>query len=167
MLLGRAFAYHDAQRNRIGTNFHQLPVNRPKVPVDTYMFDGQMAYEHSGNAPVYAPNTEGRPWADPSGPVADGWEADGDMVRCAYALRADDDDFGQPGTLVREVMDDAQRARLVAQVSGSLLGGVQGEVLDRALDYWKRIDGQVGRRIERKVRASSATLQPAEGMGER
>ena len=22
MLLGRAFAYHDAQRNRIGTNFH-------------------------------------------------------------------------------------------------------------------------------------------------
>ena len=35
MLLGRAFAYADAQRNRIGTNFHQLPVNQPKVPVDT------------------------------------------------------------------------------------------------------------------------------------
>lgn len=31
MLLGRAFAYHDAQRNRIGTNFHQLPVNRLAV----------------------------------------------------------------------------------------------------------------------------------------
>ena len=49
MLLGRAFAYNDAQRNRIGTNFHQLPVNQPKVPVNTYMFDGQMAYHHSGN----------------------------------------------------------------------------------------------------------------------
>src|SRR3546814_1270541 len=35
MLLGRAFAYNDAQRNRIGTNFHQLPVNRPKVAVNT------------------------------------------------------------------------------------------------------------------------------------
>jgi len=45
MLLGRAFAYADAQRNRIGTNFHQLPVNRPKVPVNSYTFDGQMAYE--------------------------------------------------------------------------------------------------------------------------
>jgi len=167
MLLGRAFAYHDAQRNRIGTNFHQLPVNRPKVPVNTYMFDGQMAYEHSGNAAVYAPNTCGRPWADLSGPVADGWEADGDMVRCAYTLRADDDDFGQAGTLVRKVMDDVQRERLVAQVSGSLLGGVDGEVLERAFDYWKRIDAKVGRRIEQKVRASSTTLQPAEGVRER
>src|SRR3546814_4948732 len=80
MLLGRAFAYNDAQRNRIGTNFHQLPVNRPKVPVNTYMFDGQMAYEHSGNAPVYVPNSGGRNWSDETGPVADGWEADGEMV---------------------------------------------------------------------------------------
>ena len=109
MLLGRAFAYNDAQRNRIGTNFHQLPVNRPKVPVNTYMFDGQMTYQHSGNAPVYAPNSGGRPWADETGAVADGWEADGEMVRSAYTLRADDDDFGQPGILVREVFDDAQR----------------------------------------------------------
>src|SRR5690606_6649456 len=39
MLLGRAFAYNDAQRNRIGTNFHQLPVHQPKVKMNTYMFD--------------------------------------------------------------------------------------------------------------------------------
>jgi catalase len=32
MLLGRAFAYNDAHRARIGTNFNQLPVNRPHVP---------------------------------------------------------------------------------------------------------------------------------------
>ncbi len=70
MLLGRAFAYNDAQRNRIGTNFHQLPVNRPRVPVNSYLFDGQMAYEHSGRAPTYAPNSAGRPWADDAGPRA-------------------------------------------------------------------------------------------------
>jgi catalase len=44
--------YADAQRNSIGANFHQLPVNRPKVPVNTYLFDGQMAFEHSGAAPI-------------------------------------------------------------------------------------------------------------------
>ncbi len=64
MLLGRAFAYADAQRNRIGANFHQLPVNQPKVPVNSYLFDGHMAYHHSGNAPVYAANSGGRSWAD-------------------------------------------------------------------------------------------------------
>lgn len=166
MLLGRAFAYHDAQRNRIGTNFHQLPVNRPKVPVNTYMFDGQMAYEHSGNTPVYAPNSGSRAWADHTGRVDDGWEVDGDMVRSAYSLHAEDDDFGQPGTLVREVMDGAQRDRLVAQVSGSLLGGADGEVLQRALDYWKKVDKGIGRRIGEKVQKQRVP-QPAEGMGQR
>jgi catalase len=166
MLLGRAFAYNDAQRNRIGANFHQLPVNRPKVPVNTYMFDGQMAFEHSGNKPAYAPNSGGRSWSDETGPVDNGWEADGDMVRTAYTLHAEDDDFGQPGALVREVMSEADRTRLVATVSGGLLGGLKPEVLQRALDYWKKIDAGVGKRIEEKVRAKSAP-QPAEGMGAR
>src|SRR5690606_41786404 len=121
MLLGRAFAYNDAQRYRIGPNFHQLPVNQPKCPVNTYMFDGHMNYQHSGNQPVYAPNSQGRPWADQTGAMEDGWEADGGFVRAAYTLRADDDDFVQPGTLVREVFDDAQRARLVDTAAGARL----------------------------------------------
>ena len=166
MLLGRSFAYTDAQRNRIGTNFHQVPVNRSRVEVNTHMFDGQMAIEHSGAAPVYAPNSAGRPWSDQTGPVEDGWETDGDMVRSAYAPHAEDDDFGQPGTLVREVFDDAQRARLIDQVSGSLLGGVHGAVLERALEYWKSVDAEVGKRIEDKVRGGGAAPEPAEGMGE-
>jgi catalase len=166
MLLGRAFAYNDAQRNRIGTNFHQLPVNQPKVKVNTYMFDGQMAYTHSGNAPTYAPNSGGRSWADETSRVPDGWESDGEMVRSAYSLHAEDDDFTQPGILVREVFDDAQRAALVDQVAGSLLGGVRSPVLERALNYWKSIDRDVGGRIERKVRSGSGG-KPAEGMGER
>jgi catalase len=166
MLLGRAFAYNDAQRNRIGANFHQLPVNQPKVPVNTYMFDGPMPYHHSGSAPVYAPNSGGRPWADESGRVPDGWEADGEMVRSAYTLRPEDDDFTQPGILVRKVFDDAQRAKLVDQVAGSLLGGVREPVLSRAFQYWKSIDLETGRRIEDKVHTGAAG-KPAEGMGER
>ena len=165
MLQGRAFAYNDAQRNRIGANFHQLPVNQPKVPVNTYMFDGPMNYLQSGAAPVYATNSEGREWSDATGPIAEGWEADGEMVRSAYTLRSDDDDFSQPGTLVREVFNDQQRQKLVDQVSGSLLGGVREPVLSRAFQYWKNIDADVGRRIEEKVRAGVAPL-PAEGMGE-
>ena len=124
-----------------------------------------MCFDHSGKAPVYAPNSEGRPWADETGPVADGWEADGDMVRSAYTLRADDDDFSQPGILVRNVFNDEQRAKLVDQVAGSLLGGVHGEVLERAFQYWKSIDPKVGQQIENKVRQGTAS-KPAEGMGE-
>ena len=166
MLLGRSFAYNDAQRNRIGTNFHQLPVNRTRVEGhNTYLFDGQMTYEHSGNAPVYAPNSQGRRWADGEASVEESWAVDGEMVRSAYRLHAEDDDFGQPGTLIRDVFDDAQRARLVATVSGALLGGVTPEVLERAFDYWKSIDADTGKRIEETVRHGAAP-EPAAGMGE-
>ena len=87
------------------------------------------------------------------------------MVRSAYTLRGNADDFGQPGILVREVFNDEQRAKLVDQVAGSLLGGVREPVLSRAFDYWKSVDADVGRRIEAKVRSGGAP-KPAEGMGE-
>jgi catalase len=75
------------------------------------------------------------------------------MVRQAYTLRAGDDDWGQPGTLVRDVMDDAARARLVANVAGHLADGVSEKVCQRAFEYWKNIDRETGERIEQAVKA--------------
>jgi catalase len=98
--------------------------------------------------------------------MADGWESDGEMVRSAYTLHAEDDDFGQAGTLVRNVFNDAQRDQLVDTVAGSLLGGVRGAVLERAFQYWRNVDAAIGKRIEEKVHAGTAP-KPAEGMGER
>jgi catalase len=165
MLLGRSFAYNDAQRNRIGTNFHQLPVNRPKVEVDSYLFDGQMNFLQSDARPVYAPNSQGRSWSDGAGNPEETWAVDGDLVRAAYELHAEDDDFGQPGTMVREVWNDAQREAAVNQISGALLGGVGPDVLERAFEYWKNVDADFGKRIEEKVRSGSAT-EPVPGMSE-
>jgi catalase len=156
MLLGRAFAYSDTHRYRIGANYLQLPVNRPKTEVDSYLFDGAMAYEHHGDASMYAPNSQGRPYSDLTGPVEDGWETDGEMMRTAYELRPDDDDWSQPGALVRDVMDDDQRERFVQNVSGHLLGGVHGDVLERAFAYWKNVDADTGKHIEARVRTAPA-----------
>jgi catalase len=160
MLLGRAFAYADTHRHRIGPNYLQLPVNRPRVKTNTYTFDGPMAYDHRGDAPVYAPNSEGRGFADNVGEVEESWESDGAMVRQAYTLRPDDDDFGQPGTLVREVWTDQQRADFVDTVAGHLLGGVKGEVLERAFAYWKNVDADTGAQIEAKVAGGRGGANP-------
>ena len=158
MLLGRVFSYADAHRYRIGPNYQQLPVNRHRVEgAYTYQFDGPMAYDHVGDQPKYAPNSYGAPYSDLTGPADDGWEADGEFVRQAYTLRAEDDDFGQAGTLVREVFDDAQRERFVATVAGHLLGGVTEPVLGRAFEYWKSVDPEIGKRIEEAVRAEDGT----------
>ena len=66
---------------------------------------------------------------------------------------------------MREVFDDAQRAKLVDQVAGSLLGGVRAPVLERAFDYWKSIDADVGRRIEEKVRAGAVARNRPKAWG--
>jgi catalase len=124
------------------------------VPANNYMFDGKMTFDHTGGQAVYAPNSTGRPFSDITGPVDDSWEADGPMVRSAYELHAQDDDFGQAGTLVREVWNDAQRAEFVDNVTGHLLGAVTGEVLVRAFDYWQNVDGDTGKQIEVNVRAA-------------
>jgi catalase len=128
-------------------------VNRPHVEVNTYTQDGAMAYEHRGDDPVYAPNSFGRGYADTVGEVEESWESDGAMVRQAYTLRPDDDDFSQAGTLVREVWDDDQRDTFVDTVAGHLLAGVEGDVLERAFAYWRHVDADCGKRIEEQVRA--------------
>ena len=154
MLLGRIFAYADAHRARLGVNYKQIPVNRPKSPVNSYSKDGAMRMDNVTD-PVYAPNSKGGPAADPTlNPPVDTWSTSGDMVRKAYTLHAEDDDFGQAGTLVREVMDDAARERLVSNVVGHLSDGVEEPVLSRSLDYWRKIDQNIGDRIAQGLKQS-------------
>ncbi|RRJ86742.1 catalase [Gulosibacter macacae] len=155
MLMGRMFGYADAHRARIGTNFAQLPVNQPINKTNSYTFDGNMRFDHSGNAPVYAPNSFGRPYSDETGAVENSWEADGELVRSAYALHAEDDDFGQAGTLVREVWNDQQRADFVETVAGAL-ATVREPVLSNAFQYWKNVDAETGAAIEAKVLSGKA-----------
>lgn len=153
MLLGRMFAYADAHRARLGVNYKQIPVNAPKCPFHSYSKDGAMRM-HNVEDPVYAPNSKGGPQADPNRyPESAVWAADGEMVRSAYTLRPDDDDYSQANDLINKVMDDAARERLVNNVVGHLLNGVSQPVLERAFEYWKNIDTKIGQRIEKGVKA--------------
>jgi catalase len=153
MLLGRMFSYPDAHRARIGANYNLLPVNAPKSPVHSYSKDGAMRFRNVSD-PVYAPNSKGGPKADTVhyGEPA-GWHTDGEMVHAAQTLHADDDDWGQAGTMVRDVFDDAARARLVSNIVGHLLDGVTEPVLLRAFEYWRNVDKDLGDRVEQGVRA--------------
>ena len=153
MLLGRMFAYSDAHRHRLGVNYKQIPVNKPQSEVNSYSKDGAMRVENVSD-PVYAPNSKGGPSADPERyPEDTTWEANGELVRSAYTLREDDDDFGQAGNLIRDVMDDEARDRLVSNIVGHLKAGVSEPVLKRAFEYWKQIDADIGRRVKEGVKS--------------
>ena len=146
MLLGRLFSYPDTHRYRIGPNYLQLPINRPQCPVHSYNKDGAMRFHNPGD-PVYAPNTAGGPAADEEryGEHATWDVTDGEMVRAAYDLHAEDDDFGQPGTLVREVMSQEDRDHLAANIVGHADDpDVTDEMKPRIVEYWTNVDRTVG-----------------------
>jgi catalase len=152
MLLARGFSYADAHRARLGTNYRQIPVNSPKVEVNSYSKDGAMRMKNASD-PVYAPNSYGGPQADPARAAEVRWHADGQMIRSAYTLHAEDDDWGQAGTMVREVLDDAARDRLVHNIIGHVSKGVQEPVLSRVFEYWRNVDADLGKKVEEGVRA--------------
>ena len=161
MLLARGFSYADAHRARLGVNYQQIPVNRPKSPVRNYSKDGAMRVD-SVTDPVYYPNSvEGAPAADGVAYAEHAvWAADGEMVRAAYTPHAEDDDYGQANTMINEVLDDAARDRLVDNVAGHASACNREDILVRVFEYWRNIDKAIGDRIE------AATLEKRRTGGE-
>ena len=141
-------------------NYKQIPVNSPRVPVHSYSKDGVMRIRNVSD-PVYAPNSKGGPAADTWHYRPDYWFTDGDLVRSAYTLHEQDDDRGQAGTMVRQVLDDAARDRLVSNVVGHLFEGVTEPVLARAFDYWRNVDKDLGNKIGSGVRRRAVRPAPA------
>ncbi|MCZ9309926.1 catalase [Corynebacterium uberis] len=170
MLMGRVFAYADAQRYRIGPNYRHLPVNQPLTPRNTQQHEGPMAYLFNApDHPTYAPNKS---------QVQDGYLDNGetsavhkhgnaddvymavdahgnDLTRGAYIQHPEDDDFGQPGTLYREVYDDAAKARLVDNITNAM-NGVSPETEERCYWYWGQVDEELGRRVKEEFKRKQA-----------
>jgi len=161
MLQARIFSYADAHRYRVGTNHAQLPVNAPKNEVHSYSKDGAGRYSFNApNVPVYAPNSFGGPHADPQAHgVVEGWHNDGELVRSAATLHPEDDDFVQPRTLVNDVLDDAARDRLVANIVGHVSKVTIPELRERVVQYWRNVDETLGARVEAGL---PPILEPAE-----
>lgn len=167
MLQARIFSYADAHRYRVGTNYQQLPVNRPHTEVHSYSKEGAMRYEYNPpEVPVYAPNSVGGPTADPRRAGDGGWQSDGELVRSAATLHPEDDDWGQAGALVREVMSAEERDRLVETITGHVGGVTRADVRDRAVQYWKNVDAEIGSRVEAGLPPLEGSTAPGEQLSE-
>ncbi|MBD8079162.1 catalase [Cellulosimicrobium arenosum] len=166
MLLARIFSYADAHRYRVGTNHAQLPVNAPQThdAGHSYAKDGNMRFEFAGaTTPVYAPNSRGGAHAEPArAGESSGWESDGELTRSAATLHAQDDDFGQAGTLYREVFDDAERSRFLDTITGHVGGVRDDEIRERAIGYWTNVDADLGAALRAALRADGAPVEVGE-----
>ena len=141
MLQGRVFAYADAQRHRVGTNYQQLPVNAPLSGYNNYQRDGAMRFDGNGGArPNYEPNSDSQ--APKQAPEYREPALALSGVADRYDHRADDDYFSQAGDLFR-LMDAEQKALLIGNIVGAM-GSVSREVQVRQIAHFLRADPAYG-----------------------
>jgi catalase len=160
MLQARLMSYADTHLYRLGVNYRELPVNKPRCAVKNYMRDGTMASAQDyGSAPNYWPNSrEGSPepdeaYKDPA------WKL-GEVIVDRYDSTVDHDDYTQPGNLFR-LFDDAHRDRLARRIAG-VLGQARKEVQERQLYHFLQADEEYGRRVADKLGIDeSKFLEPA------
>ncbi len=151
MLQGRLFAYHDTHRHRLGPNYEQLPVNRPKVGARTYQRDGFMRQDLDGDgAPNYYPNSFNGPEPDPSftePPI------DVAGLAARHKPAYPQDDFIQAGTLYKKVMTDMDRDHLVDNIV-SHLSGAQKRIQLRQCALFYKADPDYGTRVANGLKLS-------------
>lgn len=144
MLQGRLFSYGDAQRYRLGVNHHQIPVNAPRCPVNSYHRDGQMRVDNNAGGTIgYEPNSYGQwqeqpDFGEPSLPLdghADHWN-----------FREDDDDYyTQPGKLYR-LMSPGQQ-KVLFENTARALGDAPGEIKIRHIGNCLKADPAYGKGV--------------------
>ncbi len=157
MLMARVFSYPDAQRYRVGANYAEVPVNAPISPVNSYAQDGATRHGFKpASEPVYAPNSRGGAVADAAAAGVGSFENDGELMRSAAALHAEDDDFGQAGTLYRDVFDAEAKARFLDTISGAVGGVVDAGIRERAIQYWTNVDAELGLSLRANLTAPVA-----------
>ena len=118
MLQGRLFSYGDAQRYRLGVNHHQIPVNAPRCPVNSYHKDGQMRVDsNAGSTLHYEPNSYGE-WQEQPEVKEPPLDVAGEAYN--WDFREDDDDYyTQPGKLFR-MMSSEQKQVLFDNTSRAM-----------------------------------------------
>ena len=156
MLQGRTFAYRDTQRYRVGTNFAQLPVNRPVVPVHNDMADGAMNYTVPKSNIDYKPNS----LAD-NRPCESGALNFTGMYYAGHAVRSPiekTDDFSQATARYASLPED-EKARM-AEAMAHDLSMANAQIQERSLKLLNHISSDLCQRVSEHLSGSPKPQQP-------
>jgi catalase len=150
MLQGRLFSYGDAQRYRLGVNHHQIPVNKPRCPVNSYHRDGAMRVDgNQGSTPGIEPNSYG--WWQEQPAYREPALAVG-SVADRFNYREDDDNyFEQPGNLFRLMTPEQQQA--LFENTARAINGASEATIERHIANCTQADPAYGEGVRKAVEA--------------
>jgi catalase len=148
LLQGRTFSYSDTQRHRVGANYLQLPINKPKKHVATNQRDGQMTYYVDGNEAGENPHVNYEPSSHQGLREAPKTGKDytpyvqGNVVRQTISRT---NNYGQAGERYR-TFEAWERDELISNLVGALKQ-CDEEIQKRMVGHLSQCDEDYGRRV--------------------
>ena len=149
LLQGRNFSYLDTQLNRFsGPNFHQIPINQAKAPINNFKQDGFMRYANRTGQVNYEPNSlggnarEAKP--EEGGFVSYPAPTEGTKVRVRSASFGDH--FTQ-ATLFYSSMSDPEKQHITQALQFELGKVLVKEVQQRMVDLLANVDADLATNV--------------------
>jgi catalase len=164
LMQARLFSYLDTQLTRLGgPNFTQLPINRPRCPVNDMLRDGMhQSAIHTGTAP-YRPNSidDGQPLEageEDGGYVQLPRPIEGEAVRGAPA--SFDDHFSQ-ATLFYRSMSEIEQTHIVEAYSFELAKVHETAIRERQLEVLANVDADLCKQVAERIGLPAPEGSPA------
>ena len=151
LLQGRLFSYFDTQRHRLGPNFQQVEVNKPKTKVVNYNSDGYASARNDQfpNADInYQPSTR-----MPSVQENESYKQSETLLKQVKIVQQKIDktnDYAQAGDFYRS-LDKQQKENLVSNLVGDLGQVTNKEIQKTMITYFYRADRNFGMKVAKAL----------------
>jgi len=150
MLQGRLFSYNDTQRHRLGPNYLQSRVNRPKVKVVNYNAD---SYASNGNTRFVNPDINYQP--SNKVPVVENTKhrAYRQTIKNAIIAQqkiAKTNDYAQAGAYYRS-LTKAEQNNLISNLVGDLGQVKDKKIQKKMITHFYRADKEYGMRVAKAL----------------
>ena len=155
MLQGRLFSYADTQRYRLGINHMSLPVNAPKVQVNSHNQEGAGYSEAATSTVNYQPSRSDEGFTDDKQYTYCSTPVTGNTQQIPFQKTQN---FKQAGELYRSFSEDDQ-THLVNALAGDLKTVKNEEVRTIFTSFLYKSDPEYGERIAKMVNVNLDTVK--------
>ncbi len=155
MLQGRLFSYADTHMYRLGANYQQLPINRPRVPVNNYNQDGSGNQGETKGDVNYQPSVEQGSVTDNPAYKATRTPLSGTVQQ---ELITKTDNFEQAGAYYHSLTPQ-QQDDLIEALGGELQKVKNDSVRQTMLSHFYKADATYGTRLAQRTKDDVNTIK--------
>jgi len=150
LLQGRLLIYDDTQHHRLGPNYKQLPINRPRMEPTTYYTGGQMHLDIKQKFPHYHGSTFGTP-REAKEFVEPPFRVDGPADYYDPPLEGTDEDYYAQPRDFWNILSATDKNNLCYNIAASLSKVTSDAVIQKALFHFNKISTEFGNTIQATI----------------